>query len=161
MFKTKTALAAIAVACSMQAHAEEKPYPTNQCINHLVHEARLATIADKVALSHTADTSAVMLELDRPVAVPEHGALELWSKLRQFCFDLGGAFRQEAVTPERAALATRLFDLHQSLIEELRAGRITYGEFNLRRVELYLVATSVEEQILERSEQMPVGHTGI
>jgi hypothetical protein len=148
------------VALSVQAHADEEAYPTNQCTDRLAQDHRLAAIADKVALSHTADTTVVMLALDDQVAAPEHAALKLWSKLRQACFDLGDAFRRTAVVPERAALAVRLFDLQQSLIDELDAGRVTYAEFNLRRVELYLVATSLEAQILQRGEET-AGHTGI
>jgi hypothetical protein len=148
----RTCLAAVAVAISAQALADET-YPTNQCINSLNHDARLAVIADKVALARSDETGTEMLGLDRQPTDNERQALQLWSKLRQFCFDLGAEFRAGLGNQEQAALAGRLFDLHQGLLSDLREGRISYAEFNGRRVELYLIASSLEAQMTERREQ--------
>jgi hypothetical protein len=162
MLKTTTALAAMAVAFSVQALADES-YPTNQCVDRLHREVRLAAIADKVALGRSDETGALMFDLDRPADATERSALALWSKLRQACFDLGADFRRGLGRPEQAALATRLFGLHQQLLVELGAAQITYAEFNRRRVELYSVARSLEAQIVERGEQAtaPTGQAGI
>ena len=148
----RTCLAAVAVAISAQALADGS-YPTNDCIMSLNQDTRLAAIADKVALARSDETSTEMLGLDRQPADSERPVLQLWSKLRQFCFDLGAEFREGLANREQAALAGRLFDLHQGLIGELREGRISYAEFNGRRVELYLIAASLEAQIVERHEQ--------
>ena len=149
----KHVLAAMAVALSVQAHAEEGAYPTNECIDSLGFELRLMPIADKVALSRSDQTAGEMLELDRAAQPAEQHALELWSKLRQACFDLGAEFRKGLPNAEQAALAGRLFTLHQNMIGELREGRITYAEFNHRRIETYGIATMLEAQMLERTEQ--------
>lgn len=149
----RTCLAAVVLAISVPAVADESGYPTNQCINSLQLDDRLAAIADKVALGRSDETSAGMLELNRAAAEPERNALALWSKLRQFCFDLGADFRSGLANREQAALADRLFGLHQRMIDELREGRGTYAEFNHRRVEIYLIAATLELQILERAEQ--------
>jgi hypothetical protein len=157
------------LAVSVQALADESAYPTNQCIDRLNDETRLGAIADKVALSSSEETSAAMFELDRPADAAEQTALALWSKLREACFALGAAFRRDMANQEQVALGTRLFELHQGLLGELRQGRVTYGEFNGRRVELYLIASSLEAAILERAEQvtspegpaLPVGHSEI
>jgi len=153
-----TCLAAVAVAISAQALADET-YPTNQCINSLTHDARLAAIADKVALARSDETGTEMLGLDRQPTADERQALQLWSKLRQFCFDLGAEFRAGLANQEQAALAGRLFDLHQGLLGDLREGRISYAEFNSRRVELYLIASSLEAQMVERHEQTTSPHS--
>lgn len=157
----KTCFATMVLAVSLQAAADESGYPTNQCIDSLNHDIRLFAIVDKVALARSNETGDDMLRLDRPASTPEHRALELWSKLRQFCFDLGAEFRRERVEPEQAALATRLFDLHQGLIGELRAGQLTYAEFNGRRVDIYAVASSLEAQMIENAPVEAVRKTGI
>lgn len=149
----RTCLAAMVLAISAPAVADERAYPTNQCIDSLQYDERLAAIADKVALGRSDQTSAGMFELERSVVAPERNALALWSKLRQFCFDLGADFRDQLASREQAALADRLFGLHQRMVDELREGRSTYAEFNRRRVEVYLIAASLEVQILERPEQ--------
>jgi len=148
----RTCLAAVAVVISAQALADES-YPTNECISSLGEDVRLTIIADKVALARSDQTGTEMLGLDRQATDRERQALQLWSKLRQFCFDLGAEFRAGLANQEQAALAGRLFDLHQALLGELREGRISYAEFNGRRVELYLIASSLEAQMVERREQ--------
>jgi hypothetical protein len=163
----RTCLAAVAVAISAQALADES-YPTNQCIDQLSQDWRLAPIADKVALGRSDQTSAEMLDLERPAVASERNALELWSKLRQFCFDLGADFRATVTNSQQVALAGRLFGLHQRMLDELRDGRSTYAEFNRRRVEVYLIATSLEAQMTDDEQAaapdaplVPVGQTGI
>ena len=52
-----------------QALADESAYPTNQCIDSLRYDDRLAAIADKVsALARSDQTSPEMFGLDRAVA---------------------------------------------------------------------------------------------
>src|SRR5262245_49221711 len=149
----RTGLAAMLLALGAQVHADEVPYPTNQCLDRLEQEARLAPIAGKVALVSTQETAAAMLELDHEATLAERGALALWGKLRQACFDLGADFRREQVIPERALLAGRLFELHQRLLDELREGRMTYAEFNRRRLEVFLVASVLEAQLMRAADQ--------
>ena len=149
----KHVLAAMVVALSVQANAEEGAYPTNACIDSLGFELRLMPIADKVALGRSDQTAGDMLELDRAAQPAEQQALELWSRLRQACFDIGAEFRKGLPNAEQAALAGRLFTLHQTMIGELREGRMTFAEFNRRRVETYGIATMIEAQMLERTEQ--------
>jgi hypothetical protein len=165
----RTCLAAMVLAISVPAVADESGYPTSQCIDSLHYDDRLAAIADKVALGRSDQTSAGMFELERPVVAPERNALALWSKLRQFCFDLGAEFRGQLANREQAALADRLFGLHQRMVDELHEGRSTYAEFNRRRVEIYLIAASLEAQILDSGEMvtapegpvLPAGHSEI
>jgi hypothetical protein len=157
------------LAISVPAVADDSGYPTSPCIDSLQYDDRLAAIADKVALGRSDQTSAGMFELDRSVAAPERNALALWSKLRQFCFDLGADFRGQLESREQAALADRLFGLHQRMVDELREGRSTYAEFNRRRVEIYLIAASLEAQMLDGGEMvtspegpaLPAGHSEI
>jgi hypothetical protein len=160
--------AAVALAAGVQAHAGEPVYPTNDCIDRLHQDARLAPIAGKVSLGRSDQANAAMLELDRPALTVERDALALWSKLRQFCFDLGAEFRGQVPNVEQSALAARLFGLHQRMVNELREGRSTFAEFNRRRLEVYLIAAALEAQLLG-SEQVsapesparPAGHTGL
>jgi hypothetical protein len=163
----RTCLVAVAVTISAQALAGEV-YPTNQCIDALDQDQRLAPIAYKVALGRSDQTSAEMFDLERPVVARERNALELWSKLRQFCFDLGAEFRAGLDNSQQTALAGRLFGLHQRMLHELVEGRTTYAEFNRRRVEVYLIAASLESQMVEGEQAatpdaplVPAGQTGI
>ena len=163
----RTCLVAVAVAISAQALADET-YPTNQCIERLDQDPRLAPIADKVALGRSDQTSAEMFDLERPAVAPERNALELWSKLRQFCFDLCAEFRGALANSQQVSLAGRLFGLHQRMLHELLEGRTTYAEFNRRRVEVYLIAATLESQMMEGEQAatpdaplVPAGQTGI
>ena len=163
----RTCVGAVMLVASLQAMAEES-YPTNQCVDQLHQDLRLAPIADKVALGRSDQTSAEMFDLERPAVAPERNALELWAKLRQFCFDLGAEFRGVLANSQHAALAERLFGLHQRMLIELLEGRTTYAEFNRRRVEVYLIAASLESQMTEGEQAaapdaplIPTGQTGI
>lgn len=138
------------LAASLHAAAEER-YPTNGCIERLSDEPRLEAIARKVALASSEHTSAAMLRVENTPSGVEQSALALWSKLRQACFELGAGFRRDMANQEHAALAGRLFHLHQALLGELRAGQLTYAEFNRRRVDLYLVARSLESAMTEQA----------
>ena len=109
-----------------------------------------------------------MFDLERPAVAPERNALELWSKVRQFCFDLGADFRGALGNSQQAALAERLFGLHQRMLVELLEGQTTYAEFNRRRVEVYLIAASLESQMTEEEQAaspdaplIPAGQTEI
>lgn len=147
----RTSLATIVLAASVHAAAEER-YPTNGCIERLGDEPRLEAIAHKVALASSEHTSAAMFHIENtPSGGVEQSALALWSKLRQACFELGAGFRRDMANQEHAALAGRLFHLHQALLGELRAGQLTYAEFNRRRVDLYLVARSLESAMTEQA----------
>lgn len=163
----RTCVGAMVLVASLQAMADES-YPTNQCVDQLHQDLRLAPIADKVALGRSDQTSAEMFDLERPAVAPERNALELWSKLRQFCFDLGADFRGALGNSQQAALAERLFGLHQRMLAELLEGRTTYAEFNRRRVEVYLIAASLESQMTEGEQAaspdaplIPAGQTEI
>lgn len=146
----RTTLATILLAAALHAAAQES-YPTNRCLERLNDEPRLDAIADKVAVSSSEETSGSMFDFDRHATGIEQDALALWSKLRQACFDLGASFRRDMANQEHAALAGRLFYLHQGLLAELRAGLLTYTEFNRRRVDLYLVARSLESAMTEQA----------
>jgi hypothetical protein len=165
MFRHTFAAAALAVG--VQAHAGEPVYPTNQCIDSLHRDTRLTPLAGKLALGRSDEAGAPILELHRAPLPPERDALRLWSKLRQFCFDLGAEFRSRLPNAEQAALAGRLFGLHQRMVDELREGNSTFAQFNRRRFEIYLIAATLEAQLLD-SEQAaapgsptPASHTGI
>ena len=109
--------------------------PTGSCIDSLAGDASLKVIADKVALAHSNQAASVRT-IERVANEQERAALAIWLDKRQACFDAGAKYRRAAFKPEAIAFARSAFVFHQRLVAELQSGRVTYAEFNKRRLEL-------------------------
>jgi hypothetical protein len=126
----KSLLGAIALATSFGAFAQALQDSTPGCIRRLASDARLAGVADKVALNGDAEVLLSLRALDRVPTADERQVLELWSRLRQQCFNYGEFDRNAASTRAQAVLVAGIFDAGQKLIEDLQNGRLTYADFN-------------------------------
>jgi hypothetical protein len=124
--------AVLALATSFSVLAKE---PTATCIDSLAKDSSLRLIADKVALAYS-NQSASMRMLDRVANEGERAAVALWLDKRQECFDAGAKQRRAASKPQEIAFARSLFVFQQRLVSDLQSGRLTYAEFNKRRLEL-------------------------
>jgi len=128
----------LALAASFGAAAQETSRnvtdPTASCIVNLAGEPRLKLIADKVALGRGINIPARFLE--RAPNADERSALAIWLEMRQDCFNEGAKYRHVVSTPGEIELARDAFDYQQQMVAELKAGRMTYVQFNNRRMKL-------------------------
>jgi hypothetical protein len=132
MKTTLICTAVLAIATSFSALAKEA---TATCIDSLASDGSLNLIADKVALAHSNQMASVRI-LDRVANEPERAAVALWLDKRQECFDAGSKQRRAAFKPQEIAFARSVFVFQQRLVADLQSGRLTYAEFNKRRLEL-------------------------
>jgi hypothetical protein len=123
--------AVLAMAASFGANAQ----PTDKCMAALSSEARLQPIADKVALGRTGEAALVRV-MDRAASEQERTVIAVWLHKRNECFDAGAGYRRAMSTPQEIAFLRSVFVFEQRLVSDLQAGRLTYAEFNRRRIEL-------------------------
>ena len=109
--------------------------PTYACVEKLTRDWRLAAIADKVALAHGASLKTVR-GLDRAANAEERAAVALWLERREQCFAAGGYYRFTALTPQEHLAVYQSFEFQQRLLVNLEQGRMSYAQFNRRRLEL-------------------------
>jgi hypothetical protein len=132
----------LALAASSSAMAE-KADPTATCIESLAAEPGLRVLADKVALARSNNANPTRVA-NRMASEQERAAVGLWHGKRQQCFDAGAGFRRATSTSQEIAFVRSLFALQQQLVAGLQDGRLTYAEFNRRRLELIEAAGGQE-----------------
>jgi ectoine hydroxylase-related dioxygenase (phytanoyl-CoA dioxygenase family) len=132
MKTTLICTAVLALATSFSALAKE---PTATCIDSLARDSNLTVIADKVALAHSNQAASVRV-LDRVANEEERAAVALWLEKRQECFEAGAKQRRAVSKPQEIALVRSVFVFQQRLVSDLQGGRLTYADFNKRRLEL-------------------------
>jgi hypothetical protein len=109
--------------------------PTYACVEKMTRDGRLSVIADKVALAHGASLKTVR-GLDRAANAEERAAVALWLDRREQCFAAGGYYRFTALTPQEHLAVYQSFEFQQRLLVNLEQGRMSYAQFNRRRLEL-------------------------
>ena len=130
--KTKLTCSAILALAASFGAAAQSPV-TAGCLQELAFEPRLSIIANKVDVVHAAAHSQAP---DRVATAEERAAVGLWLHLRNECFEFGAAQRRAAYKPQDNAFTRAMFVFEQRLVAELQRGRVTYAEFNRRRLEL-------------------------
>jgi hypothetical protein len=60
----------------------------------------------------------------------------VWLGKRQECYDSGAAQRRATTRPQQIAFLRSVFVFQQRLVADLQIGRVTYAQFNQRRLEL-------------------------
>jgi hypothetical protein len=113
--------------------------PTENCIDSLAADARLRVLSDKVALARSTQASTVRTA-DRVANGQERAAVAVWLEKRNQCFDAGNAYRRGMSSPQEIAFVRSVFVFQQRLVADLQGGRVTYAEFNQRRLELVAAA---------------------
>jgi len=116
---------------SFGAHAQT----TASCIDSLAKDGSLKVLADKVALAHSKQAASVR-PLDRVANEQERAVVAVWLGKRQECFEAGAQQRRAISKPQEIAFVRSVFVFQQRLVAELQDGRVTYTEFNKRRLEL-------------------------
>jgi len=109
--------------------------PTYACLERMARESRLAVIADKVALGHGPSIKTVR-GMDRAANAEERAAVALWLDRREQCFAAGGYYRFTYLTPQEHLAVYQSFEFQQRLLVNLEQGRMSYAQFNRRRLEL-------------------------
>src|SRR5262245_53041440 len=124
----------VAMAASFGAAAQETSRnvtdPTASCIGALAGEPRLKLIADKVAPGQGIRVP------ERAVTAEERAAVATLVSMRKGCFDAGTPYRRVVSTPQEFTVTHNAFAYQQGLLTDLQEGRITYAEFNRRRLKL-------------------------
>jgi hypothetical protein len=116
--------------------AQTSGNPAIPCYRALTDDPRLAAIRDKVALGGDAEDMRRLSALPGRPSPLEAEALVAWKVEREACHrrELPYYATRDA---EIRVLAQRHFSALQAAIDELSAGRLTYGEFSKRRIALY------------------------
>ena len=128
------------------ALSQQKGNPAAPCFRALADDARFAPIRDKVALGGSIEEMRSRTSSNERAKGEEGAALGAWRSAREGCH------RQEAGyyatrDVQIQALAREHFAAVQSLIGDLQAGKLSYGEFGRRRVELYEQVTRQIEEV--------------
>jgi hypothetical protein len=141
--KTKLLCTAIlAMTASFSAVAQDAAQdlndPTVLCLAVLADQPQFALLSNKMALVHTAE-AAYRPAPDRFATTEERNAIAQWASARRQCFGMGAKRLSNAADADFRA---SMFGFHQSLLANLREGRMTFAQFNERRVELAEFAQS-------------------
>ena len=128
-------LAAVAL-WGAAAHAQPKGNPAMPCFRALATDPRFAAIKDKVALGGDLDEMHRMTKGTERASAQEAPVIAAWKDARADCHRLEKGYfatRDSGIQ----ALAEEYFAALQAQIAELQAAKISYGEFDSRRLELY------------------------
>jgi hypothetical protein len=135
--KTKLICTAILVLAAASFNAAANP--TSDCIDRLASEPSLQVLADKVALARSTQARLIKVA-NRAASERERPVIAAWQGKRQQCFEAGIAQRRAEMKAQEIAFLRSVFTFQQRLVAELHDGRLTYAEFNSRRLELVQAA---------------------
>ena len=122
------------VAASSQ---DRKGNPAMPCYRALADDARFASIKDKVILGPATSSEAQRVaRIAERASEQETPVIAAWRTAREECHRLEKPYFATRDT-EIQATAYRYFAAVQALIRDLEAGKVAYGEFGRRRMDLY------------------------
>jgi len=156
-------LLAVVLLSGAVAHAQPKGNPAMPCFRALADDPRFASVKDKVSLSGTTmDEMRRMTTSGERASAQEAPVLAAWKDARADCHRLEtDYFASRDARIQEFALAH--FAALQNLIVDLQSGKITYGDFGRRRIELYeklqLNVEAVRREILPPKLPPPPGST--
>ncbi|MCC6212609.1 MAG: hypothetical protein IT513_16365 [Burkholderiales bacterium] len=135
----------LATTCGA-AGAQGTGNPAMPCFRALVEDARFASLRGKVALGGALDElNSLTSSADRPTPL-ERVALGEWKSARDSCHRLEIPYFATRDT-QIQALARDYFAAVQALIVELQGGKLSYGDFGRRRLDLYEKANLRFEEV--------------
>ncbi len=133
---SRICLAALLATVSGAAGAQGTGNPAMPCFRALADDARFASLRGKVALAGALnEMNSLTTSAERPTP-PESAALGEWKSARDSCHLLEIPYFATRDT-QIQALARDYFAAVQGLIVELQAGKLSYGDFGKRRLDLY------------------------
>lgn len=124
--------------------------PAAPCYAALAQDARFDAIRDKVALSGSLPEMRRMARITDRVSVAEQSAVGAWRAARAECHKLELPYYASVDADVRGA-ALEHFAAVQKLAAALEAGKLAYGEFSRRRLEL---GEQVEQRIEALQKQI-------
>lgn len=140
------ALAALACGGALAQDKQGRTNPAVPCYAALAEEARFAPLRGKVALSGaTGEIRGLTTSAQRP-SPQEASLLTAWREAREACNKLEAPYLEGRETGIVATVKEHFASV-QTLIGQLQAGAMTYGEFGKRRLELYERTTRRVEQL--------------
>jgi predicted Zn-dependent protease len=129
-------LALIAVIPTV-ASAQPKGNPAMPCYQALADDPRFAPIREKVVLGPaTRSETQRVAQIAERSSEREKPAIAAWRAAREQCHQQEKPYLETRDTQIQETVY-RYFAAVQALIGELEAGRVTYGEFGKRRMDLY------------------------
>jgi hypothetical protein len=137
--EVKTKLICTGILALAAASLNAAASPTSNCIDRLASEPSLQVLADKVALARSTQARLVKVS-NRAASGQERAAIAEWQGKRQQCFEAGIAQRRAEMKSQEIAFLRSVFTFQQRLVADLQDGRMTYAEFNSRRLELVQAA---------------------
>jgi len=134
--------------CSGAAIAQQSANPAASCYEGLSADARFAQIHDKVALGGTLDEMRRMTTSTERASAREAPVIAAWRNARDACHRMEKEYfaKRDATI---SGLALEHFAALQAMITELESGKLAYGEFGKRRLELYERTSSRIAEIRE------------
>ncbi len=125
-------LAPVAADCQ-----ESKGNPAMSCYRALADDSRFAPIRDKVVLGPaTEKETRRVAKIAERASEQEKAAIAAWRGAREVCYQKELPYYATRDNEIQAA-ARRYFASLQALIGELEAGKLSYGDFGRRRMDLY------------------------
>src|SRR5687768_11243874 len=117
------------------ASAQAKGNPAFPCYESLSTDARFAPIREKVSLGGDMEELRRLTKSGDRATPQEGAALAEWRKAREACHQQELPYFATRDT-EVQALLREHFAAVQALIGELQGGRLTYGDFGKRRIDV-------------------------
>ena len=142
------------------ACAQTKGNPAMPCFRALADDPRFAAIKGKVALGGDIEEMRRLTKNVERASAQDAPVIAAWKDARADCHRLEAGYygTREARIRE---LAEEHFAALQALIAELRAGKISYGDFGRRRIELYetlqVRVEAIRREILPAKQPPPPG----
>ena len=144
--RVSAVLAAALAICCAAVNAQPKGNPALACYQALHDEPRFALIRDKVALGGTLEEMRRLTKSSERASPPEGAALAAWRAARAACHQQELPYYATRDV-DIQALAREHFAAVQALIGELQDGKLTYGDFGKRRLELYETVNARIERV--------------
>ena len=108
--------------------------PSGECFNGLENNPELQAIKGKVALGTIDGQTLEMLASDKRPNSVEKNAISKWDTLRQPCNKVSQDWWNSRVPQNVAVIISKVQSEFKSLLADLYAGRITYGQFAKNRL---------------------------
>jgi hypothetical protein len=143
---TRLYLLILLLSCTNIAISQQKANPAMPCYQALSSEPQFATIREKVSLGGVMDEMRRMTKSSDRANQQEASALATWRDAREKCHQQE-VFYFATRDSKIEALARDHFAAVQTLITDLQAGNLTYGEFSKRRIEVYESASDRIEKV--------------
>ena len=103
--------------------------PSEECFSALEGNPELQILKGKVALGKSSEQTLEILANDKKPSSAEKSALAKWDALRQPCIKQSSEWNSSHYAPNIAVIADRVGSQFKSLLADLYAGKITYGQF--------------------------------